>query len=80
LRTKILANDSVLNSLINEEGNLGEFEIYEPNFDYTGKWVRGYFIPPKTGNYKFRLSAYQMARLYINKNPNSLNRTDGGLV
>lgn len=54
--------------------------MYEPNYDYSGRWVRGYFIPPQTGNYTFRLTASTVARLYMNKNPLSQNRTDGGLV
>lgn len=57
LRTKIINKDSVLNTLIKEEGKLGEFEIYEPTYDYAGKWVRGYFSPPQTGNYIFRMTA-----------------------
>lgn len=43
-------------------------------------YVRGYFKPPRDGQYTFYLAADDTAKLYFNPNTKSLNRTEMTMI
>jgi len=65
LREKIRANTLPAEHIV-KSGTLGEFEMIFNGEDYTGYWVRGYFIAPKTTKYKFYVSGDDTVEFYFN--------------
>jgi uncharacterized protein (DUF1800 family) len=46
-----------------------------PNMDNYGQWIRGWVIPPATGNYTFWVSADEQAQLWISSSAAAADKT-----
>jgi uncharacterized protein (DUF1800 family) len=84
-REVLTATGSTVASIVQPSGDPGHTTIATADDDAdhgtnTGKRLRGYFVPPKTGNYYFWIAANNAAELWISNDDEYVNRVRRALV
>ncbi len=84
-REVLTATGSSVASIVLPNGDPGHTTIATADDDgdhanNTGKRLRGYFVPPKTGNYYFWLAANNAAELYISNDAEAVNKIRRAVV
>lgn len=57
-----------------EKGTLAEFEAPSGVADFYGQRVRGYLVPPQTGNYTFWIASDDQSQLFISTDSSPANK------
>lgn len=57
-----------------EKGILAEFEAPSGYGDFYGQRVRGYLVPPQSGNYTFWISSDDQSQLFVSTDESRVNR------
>lgn len=66
-----------MSSVLLESGYVTEIEKVDTDDQVSGYWFKGYFRPPKSGNYRFSLSTDDSGGIWMNSAAN--DRTTSNL-